>query len=84
MLSLVVASGGSRVQVSVVMLHRPSCPTACGILPDKESNLCPMDWQVDAQSPGHQRSPRTSIFSSYVVSVPSSEYERQYWPTEMG
>ena len=72
-------SMGSRVQASVVVVQRPSCPTACGILPDKESNLCPLHWQVDSQSLGHQGSPRTSIFSSYFVSVPSSEYETQYW-----
>ena len=33
---------------SVVAAYRPSRPTACGILLDQGSNLCPSHWEVDA------------------------------------
>ena len=33
---------------SVVVAHRLSYPTACGIFLDKGSNPCPLHWQVDS------------------------------------
>ena len=42
---------------SVAVAHRPSCSTACGILLDQGSNLCPLHWQVDSQPLYHQGSP---------------------------
>ena len=33
---------------SAVVLHRLSCPTACGLLQDQGSNLGPLHWQVDS------------------------------------
>ena len=27
--------------------HGFSCSVACGIFPDQESNLCPLNWQVN-------------------------------------
>ena len=39
---LLLRSTGSRRAGSVIVAHRPSCSTACGILPDQGSNLCPL------------------------------------------
>ena len=33
---------------SVVVVHRLSCSTACGIFPDQGSNPCSLRWQVDS------------------------------------
>ena len=33
---------------SVVVVHRLSCSTACGIFPDQGSNPCPLHWQADS------------------------------------
>ena len=57
-LSLVTASGGSSslqymdfslqwLLLFQSMMFGLSCPMACGILPDKRSNLCPLHWQMD-------------------------------------
>ena len=35
-----------------------SCPVACGILPERGSNPCPLHWQTDASPLGHQASPQ--------------------------
>ena len=32
--------------VSAVVVHRFSCPLACGVFPDGGLNLCPLHWQV--------------------------------------
>ena len=42
---------------SVVVVHRPSCPTACGILLDQRSNPCRLHWQADSLPPDHKGSP---------------------------
>ena len=39
-------STGSRHGGSVVVAHRLSCPVACGIFPDQESNPCLLPWQA--------------------------------------
>ena len=36
-----------RARSSVVLVFGLCCPMACGILPDKRSNLCPLHWQMD-------------------------------------
>ena len=46
--SLVVEHGLSRCAGSVVVAHGLSCSAACGIFPDKGSNLCPLHWQADS------------------------------------
>ena len=33
---------------SVVVMHGLSCSLACGIFPNKRSNLCPLHWKADA------------------------------------
>ena len=33
---------------SVVVAHRLSCSTACGIFPGQGSNPCPLHWQADS------------------------------------
>ena len=38
------------------MAHRLSRSAACGIFPDRESNLCPRHWQVDSYPLYHQGS----------------------------
>ena len=54
---LLLQSTGSRHAGSVIVAHGPSCSTACGILPDQGSHLCPLHWQADSQPLRHQRSP---------------------------
>ena len=34
-----------------------SCPVACGIFPEQESNPCPLHWQSDSLPQDHQGSP---------------------------
>ena len=54
---LLLRSTGSRHAGSVVVVHGPSCSTACGIFPDQGSNPCPLHWQADSQPLRHQGSP---------------------------
>ena len=54
---LLLWSTGSRRAGSVIVAHRPSCSTACGIFPDQGLNPCPLHWQADSQPPRHQGSP---------------------------
>ena len=60
---LLLRSTGSRRTGSVVVAHGPSCPAACGILPDQGSNPCPLHWQADSQPLRHQGSPLTWTFN---------------------
>ena len=57
---LLLRSTGSRRAGSVVVAHGPSCSVACGILPDRGSNPCPLHWQADSQPLRHQGSPPLS------------------------
>ena len=41
-------SGGSSLQVSVVVVHGLSCPTICGNFLDWGWNLCPLHRQADS------------------------------------
>ena len=45
--SLVVTWGLRGTQASVVVAHGLSCPMACGIFWEQESNSSPLHWQVD-------------------------------------
>ena len=58
---LLLWSTGSRRTGSAVVAHRPSCSTACGILPDQGLIPCPLQWQADSQPLHHQGSPKTLI-----------------------
>ena len=42
---------------SVVVVHRLSCSTACGIFPGQKSNPCLLHWQADSSPPSHHGSP---------------------------
>ena len=54
---LLLRSTGSRRAGSVIVAHRSSCSTACGIFPDQGLNPCPLHWQADSQPLRHQGSP---------------------------
>ena len=54
---LPLRSTGSRHASSVVVAHGPSCSLACGILPDRGTNPCPLHWQADSQPLRHQGGP---------------------------
>ena len=41
---LLLRGTGSGCAGSVVVAHGPSCSAACGILPDRGSNPCPLHW----------------------------------------
>ena len=55
---LLLRSTGSRRAGSVVVAHRLSCSTACGIFPDQGSNPCRLHRQADSQPLRHQGSPQ--------------------------
>ena len=63
---LLLRSTGSRRAGSVVVAHRPSCSSACGILPDQGPNPCPPHWQADSQPLCHQGSPLLGIFVCFL------------------
>ncbi|XP_029072397.1 MRN complex-interacting protein isoform X2 [Monodon monoceros] len=44
------------------MTHGPSRSTACGILPDRGTNPCPLHRQADSQPLRHQGSPQPQYF----------------------
>ena len=77
---LLLRSTGSRRAGSVVVAHGPSCPAACGILPDQGSNPCPLHWQADSQPLHHQGSLEqillTFIEFFYSVLVEHNEYTK--------
>ena len=54
---LPLRSPGSRRAGSVIVAHGPSRSAACGILPDRGTNPCPLHWQADSQPLRHQGSP---------------------------
>ena len=60
---LLLRSTGSRRAGSVAVAHGPSCSAACGILPDQDSNPCPLHWQADSQPLCHQGSPIHSFLN---------------------
>ena len=54
---------------SVVVAHGPSCSAACGILPDRGSNPCPLHQQADSQPLRHQGSPRWNFLNQAMSSI---------------
>lgn len=70
------------IRASVAVAHGPSCYAACGIFPERGSNLWPPNWQMDPQPLDHQgNSP--SVASWYVhdfgqVFLSSSPNPSQY------
>ena len=55
-LASLIAEHGLQTVGSVVVIHRLSCPLACGIFLDQGLNPCPLHWQADSQSLDYQRS----------------------------
>ena len=64
---LLLRSTSSRRAGSAVVVHGPSCSTACGILPDQGSNPCPLHKQADSQPLRHQGSPDCLFFYCWVL-----------------
>ena len=54
---------------SVVAAHGLSCSTACGIFPDRGSNLCLLHRQVDSLPLSHQGSPHKFFFLKDVLLI---------------
>ena len=48
------------------MAHRLSCPTACGVFPDKGLNPCLLYWQADSLPLSHQGSPLVMFWNTWV------------------
>ena len=48
MVASLVAHHGLSSAGLVVVAHGLSCPAACGIFSNQESNPCPLRWQVDS------------------------------------
>ena len=43
------AQAVGRMGFSIIdVVHKSSCPVACGIFPDQRWNPCPLHWQVDS------------------------------------
>ena len=66
---LLLRSTGSRRAGSVVVAHGPSCSAACGILPDRGPNPCPLHWQADSQPLRHQGSPVDFLMMAILTGV---------------
>ena len=62
---------------SVAVAQRLSCPRACGIFPDQESNPCLLHWQVDSLPLSHQESPMAFSFSFFNFSFWASLHDMQ-------
>ncbi|XP_032490454.1 target of rapamycin complex 2 subunit MAPKAP1 isoform X3 [Phocoena sinus] len=63
---LLLQSTGSGRAGSAAMAHGPSRSTACGIFPDRGTNLCPLHRQADSQPLRHQGSPRPIFLSPFL------------------
>ena len=61
---LSLRSTGSRRAGSAVVAHGPSRSAACGILPYRDTNPCPLHWQADSQPLRHQGSPGCVLLKS--------------------
>ena len=57
-MSSAVAAPGFQSTGSVVVEHRPSCSSACGILLHQGSNLSFLHWQTDSLPLSHQGNPQ--------------------------
>ena len=60
---------GSRHLGSVVAVHLLSCPKACGIFPNQESNSCPLNWQTNSYLLDHQGSLNLQTFMSIDITI---------------
>ena len=65
---------GSVVEVSrlwstgsIAVVHRLSCSTSCGILPNWTRNPCLLHWQADSLLLSHQGNPHFFFFSIFKV-----------------
>ena len=67
-----VAAPRSKSTDSVVVVHGPSCSTACGILPDQGSNLCPLHWQADSLPLSQQGVLWAFIYVNFLIVVNNS------------
>ena len=65
----VAAAPGLGSIGSVVVVHRFSCFTACGICLDQGSNPCLLHWKEDSLPLSHQGSP-DNCFKFWKVSLP--------------
>ena len=70
------------IRALVAVTHGPSCYAACGIFPERGSNLWPPNWQMDPQPLDHQGS-SPSAASRYFhdlgqVFLSSSPHPSQY------
>ena len=63
---LPLRSAGSGRAGSVAMAHGPSRSAACGILPDRGTNPCPLHRQVDSQPLRHQGSLKSALMTIFV------------------
>ena len=68
---------GSRRTGSVVVAHGLSCSAACGIFPDRGSNLCPLHWQADSQPLRHQGSPPFRVLIEHLPLIGDKVRERR-------
>ena len=71
---LLLQSTGSRHTGPVVVVHRFSCFTACGIFPDQGWNPGLLHWQVESLPVSHQGSPR----SVFLISLSESSVLTYY------
>ena len=60
---LPLRSTGSGRTGSAAMVHGPSRSAACGIFPDRDTNLCPLHGKADSQPLRHQGSPDSYFLS---------------------
>ena len=63
---LVVEPGLQGTWSSVVAAHGLSCPAACGIFRDQESNSRSLHRQVDSYPLDHQGSPLLSVLKLFI------------------
>ena len=64
---------GSGAQASVTEVHGFSCPKACGIFPDKGSNPCLLQRQVDSYPLRHQGRQAGILFFLFTRVPPPSD-----------
>ena len=63
---LLLRSTGSRCAGSATVAHGPSRSAARGILPDQDSNPCPLHRQADSQPLRHQGSPQYGLLTPII------------------
>ena len=74
---LPLCSTGSGRSGSAAMAHGPSPSAACGILPDRGMNLCPLHQQADSQPLRHQGSPPPTLFPPSFFTIPPSSAPKE-------